>query len=837
MTNQEIITRGELIRDETVTGANTAQRVGEAFVAIGENLQFLDGKTTQIDDILEIESHPARTISFITDSNYYVNADGEYVQGTGVTKMSYAFMLYKGECVEFTCKLANVGVPVVMLTNEEGTSFTPVVYCTNKDDLTTYTYTAKEDCYVCLQYFTKQGDPVIHNDSARLVDIEDRIHELESSTEVLEQSVHAASNAIAAANSKISEIQETLFVSEDAEETILSPIRNVDGATLWNVSSETGEFVQSSSNNVHATEIQLNSNIKTISYVAKGFIGDYGYAFLDSEGNLIHAVKTTTDGEITIDAARWIAQGATKFRCGTEIVADYIQITVVSEIKESKVNELRDSIFEEQVNLRYEELDVPVRSENNSKKWNVSSVDGSFVESNSTNVRAIEISLDSDVVSIEYQAAHFAGNYGYAFLYVDDEEVEHLVAAVHTQRTTANDPLTWPLTVDASEYIEAGANRFRCANTANTDTIHVVVSHFISKQEINKIDAITNKEHFSLQAIKIQFDTQRIIPNNIFGLSDQNAVTFQNHTGYGLLGLAYDYLPYGKPSKLAIFFHGAGGYTNHSSADFQSDMKPYIDFMRMSGYTVLAPYAWDETTNYHAFASPYSIANFGRAVKHVIDNYNVESDGVYIWGRSAGGSAVLTFAYNSGIKVKAIALHHALIGAIKWEHATSASSTPSGNDMVKKYIFDDDANYEWTREYLTANFHKIVPFENMFNGLIDPNVSITDKVNFLLNDFNVDTWKSYVRNLPFPCKIWAAADDGDVPYDNLLIFHQQVINGGGNCEFRQLPSDYTDSEVIEANNHHVADTHGPRSTVTTKLGYEVTISNAYIETVEWFDRF
>lgn len=42
MTNQEIITRGELIRDETVTGANTAQRVGEAFVAIGENLSELE---------------------------------------------------------------------------------------------------------------------------------------------------------------------------------------------------------------------------------------------------------------------------------------------------------------------------------------------------------------------------------------------------------------------------------------------------------------------------------------------------------------------------------------------------------------------------------------------------------------------------------------------------------------------------------------------------------------------------------------------------------------------------------------------------------------------------
>lgn len=48
MTNQEIITRGELIRDETVTGANTAQRVGEAFVAIGENLEEVTNRNEPI---------------------------------------------------------------------------------------------------------------------------------------------------------------------------------------------------------------------------------------------------------------------------------------------------------------------------------------------------------------------------------------------------------------------------------------------------------------------------------------------------------------------------------------------------------------------------------------------------------------------------------------------------------------------------------------------------------------------------------------------------------------------------------------------------------------------
>lgn len=54
MTNQEIITRGELIRDETVKGANTAQRVGEAFIAIGENLE--EEKRNFGEEILKINT-------------------------------------------------------------------------------------------------------------------------------------------------------------------------------------------------------------------------------------------------------------------------------------------------------------------------------------------------------------------------------------------------------------------------------------------------------------------------------------------------------------------------------------------------------------------------------------------------------------------------------------------------------------------------------------------------------------------------------------------------------------------------------------------------------------
>ncbi len=104
MTNQEIITRGELIRDETVTGANTAQRVGEAFVAIGENLSEVE---SQLDDLsfasssfYQVEVTPDIFDNENVDDNMYIDKNGNMQSLNGAHIKSYQVL--KGEKYRLT---------------------------------------------------------------------------------------------------------------------------------------------------------------------------------------------------------------------------------------------------------------------------------------------------------------------------------------------------------------------------------------------------------------------------------------------------------------------------------------------------------------------------------------------------------------------------------------------------------------------------------------------------------------------------------------------------------------------------------------------------------------
>ena len=89
MTNQEIITRGELIRDETVTGANTAQRVGEAFVAIGENLEEVTNRNEPIVFTESKEMNAFIKHLFVGVSRYNGTIDNIYASYNATSKSFY----------------------------------------------------------------------------------------------------------------------------------------------------------------------------------------------------------------------------------------------------------------------------------------------------------------------------------------------------------------------------------------------------------------------------------------------------------------------------------------------------------------------------------------------------------------------------------------------------------------------------------------------------------------------------------------------------------------------------------------------------------------------------
>ena len=144
----------------------------------------------------------------------------------------------------------------------------------------------------------------------------------------------------------LSDIDNVVFdVSEETNSRYV-PVVEIDGSDKWNVSSDDGSF-KPTTNPRKSIELQLTSDIKTISYHASSYSGNFGYAFLNDNNECILGFRTTVAEKIIIDAATPIARGATKFRCssaalvsnGTQILVDVSYI-----VKENKIEMLSSDI-------------------------------------------------------------------------------------------------------------------------------------------------------------------------------------------------------------------------------------------------------------------------------------------------------------------------------------------------------------------------------------------------------------------------------------------------------------------------------------------------------------
>lgn len=226
------------------------------------------------------------------------------------------------------------------------------------------------------------------------------------------------------------------------------------------------------------------------------------------------------------------------------------------------------------------------------------------------------------------------------------------------------------------------------------------------------------------------------------------------------------------------------------------------------------------------FINPYSLRNFARAYEYVKALYNIEQDGVYVWGRSLGGSNALAFAYNSGINVKALVLHSPLL-------ATMNYCNSNYSELLKKEVFGGDVNYEFSVSYYLQHYEDFASYESKLLGVVDKSRDdgATSTIAYSLDA----SWGETHRVQHFPSKIWIPSDDV-IGYDDCIYYWKSVINAGGKCEFRRMPSNYTDQYVTTPIPHHCVDYAGPSADIRTKLGYDCEkIAIAYIEMVDFFD--
>lgn len=493
----------------------------------------------------------------------------------------------------------------------------------------------------------------------------------------------------------------------------------------------------------------------------------------------------------------------------------------------AKDSEQKWGVIEQGIDGNFEEVETKITTKteieedvkvddytmNDSHQFNVSSVSGAFVQSSSAGVHAIELHLTDEIYRIGYEARAWNGNYGYAFL----NENDGLVFA--TKTTTGG-----YIEIDCKEYIKQGATKFRCSNNDGKAYISVKIYSVKEKDLAEIIKSIQKEDYFS-GTKRFEFETIYEGKHNITE-DGVNGYDREIRTGCGILRLAYNYTSVGNPSKLAIFFPGSSDFTSFNTQDFNDRMLPYIDFLCKSGYCVMSPYGWDNTITNGTFPCSYSLRNFARAYEYVKALYNIEQDGVYVWGRSLGGSNALAFAYNSGINVKALALHSPLM-------ATMNYCNSNYSELLKKEVFGGDVNYEFSVSYYLQHYEDFASYESKLLGVVDKSRDdgVTSTIAYSLDA----SWGETHRVQRFPSKIWIPSDDV-IGYDDCIYYWKSVVNAGGKCEFRRMPSNYTDQYVTTPIPHHCVDYAGPSADIITKLGYDCEkIATAYIEMVDFFD--
>ena len=352
----------------------------------------------------------------------------------------------------------------------------------------------------------------------------------------------------------------------------------------------------------------------------------------------------------------------------------------------------------------------------------------------------------------------------------------------------------------------------------------------ISKEIDALLDVFVADKPYSSVTERFTFPTVDINKYNVF--VDNVASLIENATtGMGIIKLATNYSNTGKPTPLIMFFHGTGGFNTYNSSNFEEAMLPYIQYLTDCGYNVCAIYPWSEGVDGTGFATPFSLRNYIKGYEYIKQHYNIEKDGVYLLGRSAGCYSLLSFAYSSGVHIKAAAIHSGAIGEIKRQN-----DNINNRSKLIKYIFENDANYEFTEQYLSDKFNLFAPYENLITGVVGvPKATIinavTERSTALLGNCQ--------RIQPFPCKIWVAMDDTNINPQSLLDYANQVSLAGGMCEFRCMPSNYTDARITTPNAHHITDTHSPSiASLITEQGILVeNMSVGYYETIEYFKRF
>ena len=375
----------------------------------------------------------------------------------------------------------------------------------------------------------------------------------------------------------------------------------------------------------------------------------------------------------------------------------------------------------------------------------------------------------------------------------------------------------------------------------------------------NSVPTLVDKKTFSYET------TYPAYFESLDGTSDY--IRANDNTRYydnGFIELPPNYDPDGAPVPLVVYIHGTDGWTSFASGP-SSTYADLMNFVVNNGYALCDCIG---LTNQHKsmssttskgndiFYGPSFISCINSLVKHVTANYNVCDDGVYIYGKSSGGYTLHALTQTQGIRIRAAASLAPGISTISNLHYNVYDEFDAVQ-VVCQQLGIPAMESAWKSTTLNSglvtaildNIHKWRFVDPLFMGADITNDELKTLTQTLYNDGNawfgtshtkrdfsksndcMELLSDKVLHVTVPTKIWISFDDTQVPYGNAKLYVDMAQRSGSPVYLRRMPS--------SKGGHHSVDnaSNAPKVTYQTKYGGSATISIAYAEMVDWFNRF
>lgn len=322
------------------------------------------------------------------------------------------------------------------------------------------------------------------------------------------------------------------------------------------------------------------------------------------------------------------------------------------------------------------------------------------------------------------------------------------------------------------------------------------------------------------------------------------------NNGYIVLPENYD--PKGAPVPLAIYCHGSSGYV-FSQTSIKQPADQWVTFMAKNGFAVAD---CSTLTSYYGIgasaASPQddinvpnnlSLSCYTNLYNYIARNYNIRTDGVYIYGKSAGGMNSALLSNLQPFKVRAVGgLAPSLDFYNNMRYITSQRNiefafAQLGIDLRGDGAFFLNAVSAEEKAIMMSSISKIAGF--------NPIMMHSDMDAESYYDISLSTpWEQMNSNSAIPAsiegahkiqcapmKIWHAIDDPAVPIIISRMYQKMVQNGGGVCFLREFPADCGQHFAVDRAEN------APRVDYLCKNGEVINIPVAYAELVDWFNQW